>query len=734
MDKTVTESTVSPNSRPLWLQMLRVLFFLAGRDELSKFSYKHLAAGLFCTWIVGIGRYWDDPCAYPLQHLGLGSVFYVFVLSFLLWLVFLPLRPAQWSYRQVLTYITLTSPPAIIYAIPVEKFLSIQDATNANLYFLIIVAVWRIFLMGQYLRLVARLPLPHRLVGMLFPVTTVITLLFLFDQHRAVFEVMGGFRHHLNPREEADIFLNKVVGCSWVLCPFAALCYFVMFCWAWRKEVLRLVFQHRIAVSILTISLLAGVAYGVIRNVCKSPSTLLCEQAEHVESGMEARALLEKAISLDPNNASAFFERARQEERDGNYIAALADCNRAISLDQKNEHYLLLRADLFAEMGRAADSLKDFLEVRAIYSKGSIWRALFPFTYLEGFGIMEYPSDRLPGASAWQARQFYFWTKFDDLAWIKMPHASIDKERAWALMEDVPKLWQLRNLKEALSDCNFMVSEFELAHGSAPVSTQNVECVEDSDLTRAYKMRGYTYELMGKRDLAFSDYERALAVVKDDPQSLFLKARLLKRLGRESEARDTFVLVKTAVSTALIRANAKDELFSKSSKACSYSVARYIQLMTDAELGEKAKVISQLMIGSAKEDNEVSSSSAPKGSPEKKTVLPTHCDNVWSEGCCASDLELPVKHWETGKLYQLIGMQDAAQTQFKAAINLFDQYQAKPSNQLAVLIWRARIFRSLGEKARAAEEFQKACSHGYGGSMPNDDLSAIDARMLVSLM
>ena len=243
MDIANTASEASRSSSHMWLQILRLLFFRANRDDLTNLSYKYLAAGLLCTWIVGMGRYWDDPCAYPLQHLGLGSVFYVFVLAFLLWLFILPLKPAQWSYRQVLTYVTLTSPPAIIYAIPVEHFLSMKVATNANLYFLIIVAVWRVLLMAQYLRLVARLPLLHRFVGMLFPVTTVITLLFL-DQHRAVFEVMGGFRHHLNPREGADIFLNEVVGCSAVICPIAALCYFVMVCFAWRREFRDLVYRH----------------------------------------------------------------------------------------------------------------------------------------------------------------------------------------------------------------------------------------------------------------------------------------------------------------------------------------------------------------------------------------------------------------------------------------------------------------------------------------------------------
>jgi len=44
----------------------------------------HLMFGLLCAWLAGMGRYWDDPGAHLLQRLGVGSVIYVFALSFLL--------------------------------------------------------------------------------------------------------------------------------------------------------------------------------------------------------------------------------------------------------------------------------------------------------------------------------------------------------------------------------------------------------------------------------------------------------------------------------------------------------------------------------------------------------------------------------------------------------------------------------------------------------------------------
>ena len=52
-----------------------------------QFDKTHFIAGLIGTWIVGMGRYWDDPSAKLLQHLGMGSVIYIFVLAAFIWLI-----------------------------------------------------------------------------------------------------------------------------------------------------------------------------------------------------------------------------------------------------------------------------------------------------------------------------------------------------------------------------------------------------------------------------------------------------------------------------------------------------------------------------------------------------------------------------------------------------------------------------------------------------------------------
>ena len=61
--------------------MGRVLTFRAQREELLALNRRDLVIGLLITWLVGMGRYWDNDRVEFLQKLGVGSVLYVFVLA-----------------------------------------------------------------------------------------------------------------------------------------------------------------------------------------------------------------------------------------------------------------------------------------------------------------------------------------------------------------------------------------------------------------------------------------------------------------------------------------------------------------------------------------------------------------------------------------------------------------------------------------------------------------------------
>ncbi|HEV7857059.1 MAG TPA: hypothetical protein VGO91_00270 [Pyrinomonadaceae bacterium] len=172
----------------------QLLTFCLTREEFQRFNYRHLIFGLVSTWIVGMGRWWDDPGASLLQHLGVGSLIYIFILSFILWLGIYPLKPKHWSYRHVLTFVTMTSPPAILYAIPVEKFFALEVASSINLLFLLIVASWRVALLVHYLKRHAQLRSFPVAVSTLLPITAIILTLTILNLERAAFMSMGGFR------------------------------------------------------------------------------------------------------------------------------------------------------------------------------------------------------------------------------------------------------------------------------------------------------------------------------------------------------------------------------------------------------------------------------------------------------------------------------------------------------------------------------------------------------------
>ena len=187
----------------------RYLFFVSRREELASLTWqKWLGPALVATWLAGMGRYWDHPSAPLLQMFGLGSVVYVFVLGGLLWAVIAPLRPRRWGYLQTVTFVALTAPPAFLYAIPVERWMSMERAIATNAWFLAGVAAWRVALLVVVLRRHAELTWPRTIVGSALPLTAIVVTLFALNLEKAVFLVMGGFRQPtVNDGAYAVLFL-----------------------------------------------------------------------------------------------------------------------------------------------------------------------------------------------------------------------------------------------------------------------------------------------------------------------------------------------------------------------------------------------------------------------------------------------------------------------------------------------------------------------------------------------
>ncbi|MFW6012457.1 MAG: hypothetical protein ACOC92_01970 [bacterium] len=217
-------------------RILRILTFRADHEDFLSLDGRHLGVGLFVTWLVGIGRYWDNPRVELLQKAGVGSVVYVFLLAVLLWLLGLGLKPRRWSYVNLLTFITLTAPPGLLYAIPVERFLSSDGARTANLAFLAVVAAWRVALYGLYLRRYAALSAAPLVVQLLLPLTLIVSGLAVLNLERAVFDVMGGVEETTSA-DTAYAVLVLLTLLSLYLSPVLVGAYVVIAALRWRSRV-----------------------------------------------------------------------------------------------------------------------------------------------------------------------------------------------------------------------------------------------------------------------------------------------------------------------------------------------------------------------------------------------------------------------------------------------------------------------------------------------------------------
>ena len=223
--------------RQMLLDQFRLLAFRATSAGPALQWRAYLAFGLVITWLAGIGRYWDNPRASLFQHAGLGSVTYVLVLALLLWLVVMPLRPQRWSYRSVLVFVTLTSLPALLYAIPVERFMSMPAAQQANIWFLAVVASWRVALLLVFLRRIARLSWGAVVVTGLLPLTMIVTALWMLNLEHVVFDLMGGLRpEHASPNDGAYGVLTLITVISMITFPLLLLAYIAMAVSSWMRR------------------------------------------------------------------------------------------------------------------------------------------------------------------------------------------------------------------------------------------------------------------------------------------------------------------------------------------------------------------------------------------------------------------------------------------------------------------------------------------------------------------
>ena len=229
-----------PTLRELIATQFAFLAFRPVRINVREHFWRWFLFVLAVTWIAGVGRYWDHPAAHAWQYAGLGSVAYLFCLSTLLFLVVWPLKPRNWSWRGVLVFVGLTSLPALLYAIPIERFTDLEAAQAVNAWFLGIVAVWRVALLARYLATAADLQWPCVLIVMLLLLSGIVFSLAMLNLEHVVFDLMAGIRESdASPNDTAYAIVFMLGALSTLVFPVALLSYLGAIVWRFRAAKLR---------------------------------------------------------------------------------------------------------------------------------------------------------------------------------------------------------------------------------------------------------------------------------------------------------------------------------------------------------------------------------------------------------------------------------------------------------------------------------------------------------------
>lgn len=208
---------------------IKFLLFMRVRFDMTNLANYYLAFGVLTAWCVGIGRYWDNPRADLWQYLGLGSVAYIFILALILWLIIMPLKPENWSYKSVLIFVGMTSLPGILYAIPVERFFTMETASLMNVIFLAVVATWRVVLLFLYMMRSAKLSGLSVVVACVLPLTIIVSALAVLNLEHVVFRIMAGLTEdEKSANDAAYTILLLITYFSYLASPVLLLTYVVM--------------------------------------------------------------------------------------------------------------------------------------------------------------------------------------------------------------------------------------------------------------------------------------------------------------------------------------------------------------------------------------------------------------------------------------------------------------------------------------------------------------------------
>lgn len=211
----------------------RILTFRAKREDLDNNWPALVLLVLLLTWIVGIGRWWDDPRDIPqFVRYGAGSLLYVFALSTVLWILSgLLLAEEALSWVVIVCFVGATSVPGIVYAFPVERTAP-DSAGTYNLVALSFVSIYRVSLLFWFYIKIAKLKALEAIIVTGLPITVISAVLMMLGQGGRVLDIMGGLRNRVPPSAVEQIL--GTIGClSFCLGPIFAIMYLSAL---WRRR------------------------------------------------------------------------------------------------------------------------------------------------------------------------------------------------------------------------------------------------------------------------------------------------------------------------------------------------------------------------------------------------------------------------------------------------------------------------------------------------------------------
>jgi hypothetical protein len=151
MSGNVTAEKPEP-ARPFLATALAALSFRASREELGSLDWRHLLLGLVLTWAMGAGRNWGNPDIAPILSLGFGWVLYLSGFAVPMWLILKPLAPPSLTLLNLLAFLALTMPLALVYVVPAEIILGFGTIEDFDVRSLVLIAVWPVAVTLFYAR------------------------------------------------------------------------------------------------------------------------------------------------------------------------------------------------------------------------------------------------------------------------------------------------------------------------------------------------------------------------------------------------------------------------------------------------------------------------------------------------------------------------------------------------------------------------------------------------------